>query len=266
MVGAYAVKIRYRDEVNVGIVGTDTMVTTMLATGEIVDNPSAQQVELALSLCESEMISTMVAGASSALTQKHLADLKLTASEDVLKLVDLSPVPITVTGSPGSWSWETGESYGVAGFTSTSPNDALPQRASAANVLDQDGDGNPGVSVRFSGEYEGDLYLALAYRYQFAGDLADAAEITGKAESGSREKLFGGLVENIDKVIENFGVRAEDFGIQIGGNDAAVLSAFLLTEMSRQASPETSDNTVKLVKQDRALDCSEVIARKGELF
>lgn len=227
LVGSYAARIKYRDWVTVGIAGSGSLVTTVFATAEISDDPAAETVRLSVQMCDSRI----------AAPDKHLQDLVVTIPETSLREALLEPATLQVGRVDGTVRWKTDELHGAAGWEWSSPSDDLPVFDDDPRVLDQDDDGQPGISADFTGHATGSLYLALVYRFLFSGSVASDGELTGTTKSDSREALLGS-------------------------------SEALLVGMTIERAPdaETADNTVRLTRQSSPLTCDELVAQQDTLF
>jgi len=227
LVGSYAAVIKYRDVITVGIAGTGSLVTTVLATAEIKDDPASKSVRLGMSLCEGRVGSQT----------KHLLDLDISIPKGALSAATLAPATLRVTREGDKVVWKADELRGVAGWKPASATDALPKRDDDPKLLDQDGDGKPGVTATFGGHATGTIYLALDYRFVLAGSVEGNGDLSGTTVSTSREGFLGS-------------------------------SELLLvgSTIERMTDPEVADNTVRLVKKSGALSCDDVIAARDALL
>jgi hypothetical protein len=235
LVGSYAVRIKYRDNVTVGIAGSGSLVTTTFATADVRDEPSAKEVRLEMTLCDSR----------SAAPEKHVADLVVTMSEAQLKQTKLGPAVLKAQRSAGVVRWEVEALRGAAGWKPANPSDALPVLYDDPRVFDQDGDGEPGITADFGGmitdtaHESGTLQLAVGYQFRFSGEAAGDSELTGVTLSNTQEALLG------------------------SSQIVLVLSGATIV---RKAEPDPANNTIRLKRQASALSCSQVIAQKATLF
>lgn len=230
LVGTYGVRIAQRDSVTVGVVGTASMRTVVLATAEIQADPESDALRLSLSFCDYRVAPDAV--------EKHLDDLALTLPSAVLSSTELDAVELTTGGGSGEpRTWRTGELHGVAGWQWGSPTDALPTSAQDARVFDQDEDGQPGVSAVFAGHTMGSLYLAMVFRWSFAGTVEENGDLSGENLSTCAETLLG------------------------SDQDSSIVSSF-----QRVPDPDPSDNTVYLARTPAPLSCAELLEAATDLF
>ncbi len=72
-------------------------------------------------------------------------------------------------------------------------NDPLPTDASDPRVFDQDGDGNPGLTVRVSvaGLFQGEVYVVQRDRSRLSGAVVSADRVEGLVEWTSEQSVLG---------------------------------------------------------------------------
>jgi hypothetical protein len=229
LVGSYALRITQRDTVTVGLVGTASLLTIVLGTAEVAPDPQQQGLNLKVTLCDYRMGSAL---------EKHLTDLVLSIPSAGIGSIHLDPATISISQDSGSMmSWEASELRGTAGWKPASPSDAPPKSPTDPRVMDQDNDGNPGVSVIFTGHDNGTLYLAMLYRWMLSGTVAANGDLTGSTKSMCKEALLGSDQDPL-----------------------------LVTSFERVPDADTTDDTVRFVRQTKSLSCDEVLANKSTLF
>jgi hypothetical protein len=229
LVGSYAMRITHRDTITVGLVGTASMLTVVLATADIEYDPNMGALRLSVTLCDYHL---------GDMGEKHLMDLTLSIPSAALAATQLDPATITVSqSSAGDMTWQSTELHGPAGWKWSSPSDALPTDAADSRVFDQDHDGNPGVTVHFTGHAMGTLYLAMVYRWLFSGTVTAAGDLVGATKSMCQETLLG------------------------SDQDSLVVNSF-----ERTPDPDTTDDKVSIVRQIAAMSCGDVIANESGLF
>jgi hypothetical protein len=79
--------------------------------------------------------------------------------------------PFRIWPEGGSLRFAKDESPIVIGAKVQGHSEALPTSASDARVVDQDGDGHPGVTVKVSGLITGEIYLVQRVRQSWSGQL-----------------------------------------------------------------------------------------------
>jgi hypothetical protein len=127
----------------------------------------------------------------------------------------------------------------VRGATLGDPErDPLPTRADDARVVDQDGDGKPGLTARVSalGIFGGDVYIVQRVRTRLIGTLVSPDRIEGLVEWSTEQVTLG-----------------------------ASNPLFLGTLPSRP-DPAVESSFFVLARVDPAWTCAEILARRAELF
>ncbi len=127
----------------------------------------------------------------------------------------------------------------VRGATLDDPErDALPTRADDARVVDQDGDGKPGLTARVSalGVFSGEVYIVQRVRTRLIGTLVSADRIEGLVEWSTEQVTLG--ASNL---------------------------LFLGTLPSRP-DPATENSTFVLTRIDPAWTCADILAHRAALF
>lgn len=123
------------------------------------------------------------------------------------------------------------------GWTPASPSDALPETADDPRVIDQDGDGQPGVTVNVSGIASGDVYVVQWQRGWYEGELGDGTEVSGANHAaGSEQRTIGAS------------------------------STLLEMDVPQRPAPDTSMNRVRLIPIDAGYDCARLLAEADALF
>lgn len=230
LVGSYAGRITYRDVISVGVAGTASMVTTVLATAEIREDSPGDAMRLDITFCSTQTGDT---------PEKHLPDLVMTMSSESLSAIEFESPTFVASELDGELRWETTEARAAAGWEPSATSDELPADANDPRIFDEDEDGFPGVSATYSGESAGALYLAMSYRFLFAGTRAENGELVGTTTSHSSELLLG---------------------------SSEVLLTLTGAMFVREPDPDTADNTVRFIPQSRPLTCEQLIAQESTLF
>ncbi len=137
----------------------------------------------------------------------------------------------------GEWQWRRPRVETAVGFRPAGPGDAIPTMASDPRVFDQDGDGNPGVTVQVRGFASGDVYVVQWQRAWYQGPLGTSGEVTGENHSDDGEQQT------------------------IGASNM-----LLDMDIPTRPDPDRSDDTVRLVRLTGEYDCDRVVAEAGSLF
>lgn len=115
-------------------------------------------------------------------------------------------------------------------------NDALPTSADDPRVLDQDGDSNPGVTVKVMGLASGDIYVVQRNRGAYGGELEGAGRLSGLVTDRSDQSVIG--------------------------SSNPVLNQNIPT----QPHDDPSRSTIVLVRVDDSYDCAKLLAEREQLF
>lgn len=139
--------------------------------------------------------------------------------------------------SEGALRWVRPETSVAVGWTPASESDSIPQTADDPRVIDQDGDGQPGVTVNVSGLASGDVYVVQWQRGWYEGELGSSGEITGENHgSGSEQKTIGAS------------------------------TSLLEMDVANRPNPDTSMNRVRLIPIDAGYDCDRLLAEADAIF
>jgi hypothetical protein len=150
----------------------------MLLTADIQEDTLARAVRLNVTLCDYQL--------GNIATEKHLEDLVLTIPPSALTTTRFDPAIINVKLSAAAGAeattgttWQSTEVHGGEGWKWSSLADALPTDPKDARIFDQDADGNPGVTLTFTGHSAGSVYLAMDFRWMFSGTMSANADLVG---------------------------------------------------------------------------------------
>lgn len=118
--------------------------------------------------------------------------------------------PVVVSGEPGAWRVERPGTPTPVGIRLDDPaNEPLPTDPDDPRIVDDDGDGNPGitVTVRIGEGLEGELYIARReiFAYDMVQDGADS--MRGTVTDSSEQLVIGAsldLLETTDAQWEQF--------------------------------------------------------------
>lgn len=115
-------------------------------------------------------------------------------SDTATQAIKPVPTPVEVSGEPGAWRVKRPGTPTPVGIRLEDPaNDVLPSDPNDPRIVDDDGDGNPGitVTVRIGDGFEGELYIAR--REIFAYDMVQDGPDTlrGTVTDGSEQLVIG---------------------------------------------------------------------------
>ncbi|MEZ4249887.1 MAG: hypothetical protein R3B99_16775 [Polyangiales bacterium] len=115
-----------------------------------------------------------------------------TISDDVPRSIDPQVAILEFVTEGDSITWVRPEVGTAVGFRPGGPTDALPDAASDARVFDQDGDGQPGVTVTVSGLASGEVYVVQWQRAWYQGQLTESGPLVGENHAeASTQKTIG---------------------------------------------------------------------------
>ena len=116
--------------------------------------------------------------------------------------------------------------------------DPLPTRADDVRVVDQDGDGNPGLTVHVSalGFLRGDVYVVQRVRTRLVGALVSADRIEGLIEWTTEQVTL------------------------------AATSLLFLGALPSRPDPIAEHSTFVLVRINPAWECADILAHRVEIF
>ena len=161
-------------------------------------------------------------------------------SDEATQAIKPVSTPVEVTGEEGAWRVMRPATPTPVGIRLENPADeSLPTDPTDPRIVDDDGDGKPGITVtiRFSDELQGELYLAR--REIFAYDLVQDGpdSMTGTVDDHSEQLVVGTSLAILE------------------GTDA---------QWDQAADPALSPILLKRVGAD--WDCSRLMAERAQLF
>jgi hypothetical protein len=118
-------------------------------------------------------------------------------------------------------------------------NDVLPTAATDPRVFDQDGDGNPGVTIKISGIVSGDLYVVQRQK----SDLL-------------------GIATSADRVEGHYGFTSEQ--VILGSTNTLLQSA--ASGQQAIVDPDASASTFTMVRVSAGATCADIVACAATLF
>lgn len=223
LVGTWATRTRTLTEQTVPVLGT--VRTTSSAYGIAVFARAGSTVTLTERACR------VVFDRSS---------LGTTALDDrAVQAIAPATAPIAFAPMGSAWRWSrAARSVAVGWMPRMSPDEALPTMRTDPRVVDSDGDGNPGVSVRIMNLLaSGTVYVVQTQRSALSGDLAnDGTPRAANDPTGSVQRTVGASTNLL----------AQDVPSRV---DAAA-----------------ANNGVTFVRLAEGADCAAVTARIPMLF
>ena len=124
--------------------------------------------------------------------------IKTSISDEATQAIKPVSTPVVVTGEPGAWRVERPGTPTPVGVRLADPaNEALPTDPDDPRIVDDDGDGKPGitVTVRIGEGLEGELYIAR--REIFAYDLVQDGpdSMRGTVTDSSEQLVIGASLD-----------------------------------------------------------------------
>lgn len=116
-------------------------------------------------------------------------------------------------------------------------NDPLPEDAEDPRVYDQDGDGNPGITVSVEGFISGDIYLVQRSSNALVGSQTDDGRVEGRVTWSDEQSVLGASNE-------------------------------LLVTLQPQAEPNSDPDAsyFEMVSVESTVDCATIASQEGSLF
>ena len=175
-------------------------------------------------------------------TAEQVSDqaMETSISDAATRAIQPAPTPVEVSGEPGAWELTRPATPTPVGIRLDDPTtESLPTDPDDPRIVDDDGDGKPGITVevRLGDTFEAELYLAR--REIFAYDLVQDGpdSMSGTVRDSSEQLVIGAS----DPILEGSG----------GG---------WVQVADRSLSP------ILLRRVDEDWDCDRLIAERDELF
>lgn len=150
--------------------------------------------------------------------------------------LSMKPFVGRLTGAASEGGWAREEVVQIVGAILADPGlDTLPSSGTDPRVVDQDGDGHPGVTAPLMGI--GDMYLARRERYRFVGMVPIAPD-----------RLLGVMDDTSEQAT-------------LGASTWALNLPVTITP-----DPDPGSSTVELVRIPAGTDCDGLVAARGALF
>ena len=133
--------------------------------------------------------------------------------------------------------WERPEAAMLVGVTLENPlTDELPSDPNDSRIFDQDGDGNPGVTVKVSGFISGDIYVVQRAINTYYGSLGADGSLTGYVIEHGDQKTLGAT------------------------------NAMLEQDVPNEAINDPDRNPLQLIPVEAGMDCDTLMANVDTLF
>ncbi|MBT6434467.1 MAG: hypothetical protein HOK28_15315 [Deltaproteobacteria bacterium] len=115
-----------------------------------------------------------------------------------------APVKLLVWKEGETVRWEREQAVMLVGVELDNPlTDELPGDASDERIFDQDGDGNPGVTVKVAGFISGDIYVVQRAINTYYGTLDDQGALAGNVTERGDQKTLGATNAMLEQAIPN---------------------------------------------------------------
>jgi hypothetical protein len=166
--------------------------------------------------------------------------IETSISDEATQAIKPVSTPVDVTGEPGAWRVMRPGTPTPVGIRLDDPaNDVLPSDKNDPRIVDDDDDGNPGitVTVRIVDGLEGELYIAR--REIFAYDLVQVGP----------DSMRGTVTDSSEQLV-------------IG----ASLDLLLATDAQWEQVPDLSFSPIHLERVDDDWDCDRLKAERDNLF
>jgi hypothetical protein len=225
--GTYAAQVRFRKVISLsGGLGTFNALASFYLTMQLTADNAKQLVGVAAHDCHVDLTGTGTGG---------LMGATLQIPDTVFPMMTLESAVFSASTNGGTTSWSMSEIQGPMGWKWASPSDALPTTTDS-RVFDQDGDGNPGVTMHvFWSGMDYPLYVVMAQR----------ESVSGTVSSGTMT-----------------GTTVDTTAMNVIGNTTVLLGA----TVSWAPDSNTADNVVKIVKTSSLLTCAELASQTATLF
>jgi hypothetical protein len=166
--------------------------------------------------------------------------IETSISDEATQAIKPASTPVEVAGDAGAWQVERPGTPTPVGIRLEDPaNDVLPTDPNDPRIVDDDGDGNPGITVviRAGGEVFGELYLARReiFAYDMVQDGPDS--MTGTVTDSSEQLVIGASTPILES-----------------------------TDAQWAQVPDPSLSPILLRRVSEDWDCDRLMAERDELF
>jgi hypothetical protein len=228
--GPYAGLVKFRKVIslNGGALGSMNSLASFYLNVQITADAARMTVNVAASDCHVDLTGTGTGGLQGGVLQ---------IPDGVLQIPHLDSATFSASNSGGTTNWGITEVHGPLGWKWASPADAIPTSGTDSRIIDQDTDGNPGVTmhVLWAGT-DTPLYIVQTQRDTFRGTVASNGDLVGTTIDATEQNVIG--------------------------NTTALAGA----TVSWAADTNTADNTVRLVRVPSPLTCQQLMAQASTLF
>jgi hypothetical protein len=160
-----------------------------------------------------------------------------TIPDAIPRSVPPQDTPLIVYRDGAAIRWQRPETITLVGVNLTDPaSEALPTTSDDPRVWDQDGDGQPGVTVTVSGFASGDIYVVQRQRASYGGTLDGDGRLAALITDASEQSVIGAT------------------------------NPLLNQNIPSTPHPDPQRSRILLVRTTAAYDCDRVIAETGTLF
>lgn len=170
----------------------------------------------------------------------HRSDqpIETTISDVATSAIQPVPAEVEVTSDGGTTRLHRPETPTGVGIDLAKPTDPLPTDPKDPRIVDDDGDGKPGITVhiRLNEDVQGDLYLARRERFAYDLEAQDDGSLTGTVDDHSEQLLIGAS------------------------------SDLFLTQAPWVQVADRSKSPIILEPVDRDWDCERLMAERDQLF
>ena len=170
----------------------------------------------------------------------HRSDQPITTtiSDEATSAIQPVPATVDVTTVDGTTRLHRPETPTGVGIDLAHPADPLPTDPNDPRIVDDDGDGHPGITVHIvlNADVSGDLYLARRERFAYDLEANDDGSLTGTVEDHSEQLLIGAS------------------------------SDLFLTQAPWVQVADRSKSPIILRPVDRDWDCDRLMAARDDLF
>ena len=138
-------------------------------------------------------------GAGFVMVERHCRYAMSTSEYFTAEIDDAVPASIAPVSSSITFReegndlvWERAETVVVLGAELDDPRtDELPTTAEDERVIDQDNDGNPGVTAHVDGLITADVYFVQRQRMAYSGIRSAAGDLMGEIQDASEQNIIG---------------------------------------------------------------------------